>query len=94
MQEKKGLVADGESGNQESKEKEATYSLPQTTENVKTSTDKINRIFEYILKESESAIIKNPIYGFLPNDIEQAAAFGIYFQTPCKIQQSARLHGL
>ena len=43
------------------------------------SCKKINRIFDFILEKSTHIIVKNPLYKFLPNDIEQCAAFVQYF---------------
>jgi hypothetical protein len=46
---------------------------------LKSSTEKICRIFDYIIKETTAIIIQNPLYEFLPNDINQGDAFGQYF---------------
>ena len=50
-----------------------------TDKSKNNSAEKINLIFEYCLKEATSIIAENPLYGYLPNDIDHGAAFGKYF---------------
>jgi putative DNA primase/helicase len=52
---------------------------PQTTENVKAAKEEIKKNVERIIREAEAIITKKPLYKYLPNDIEQSAAFGAYF---------------
>jgi len=65
-------------------EKEVSHNLPQSAQNVKgaieNTSDKIGRIFDYILKETKPIYDENPVANFQPNDTEQCAAFCAYFK--------------